>query len=451
MSARNVLVITVDSLRYDRTVGAGKKGDRVPILSEITDEAISFEQAVANGPNTPSSFPSILTSTYPLMYGGYRYLDERRPFVSDTLKRAGLETVGYHSNPHLGADHNYDQGFKIFNDEGKSGDDSRSIKNLVDEYLDPDGLTYRLLRRAYHFLQMTTDISAYTRAPELIEQATDWFEHGWNGDDPFFMWLHYMDVHYPFQPPERFLRELGIEPLPKRRVAELNGMMQENPEDLSEQDVEDLIELYDGEMRFTDHYIGKVVDELRERDVLDETIVVITADHGEAFGEHGRFGHHPYLYDELLRVPLIVRVPGLEPRTVDQQVSLIDLGPTLYELLDVEIPDEVQGTSFAPLLRGEEMEEKMAIATGKGGETLACRTSEWKCFWLVEEERVELYNLNEDPDELTDVSVDNPEVVAEFKERMRAYLDEADTTDIALPEVETSDQVEQRLRDLGYR
>jgi len=272
-----------------------------------------------------------------------------------------------------------------------------------------------------------------------------------DGEDPFFMWLHYMDVHYPFTPPERFLKELEIDPLSKRRVAELNGKMQEEPEKLTEDDVDDLLKLYNGEIRFTDHYIGKVLDELEDRGILDETIVVITADHGEAFGEHDRFGHHPYLYDELLRVPLIIHAPGIESRTIDQQVSLLDLGPTLYDLLDIETSDAVQGTSFEPLLRGEEMEEEVAIATGKGGETLACRTSEWKCFWLVEEGRVELYDLQSDPDELHDVSGDHPEIVAEFKERMQAYLDKAEGTDIELPEVETTDEVEQRLRDLGYR
>jgi arylsulfatase A-like enzyme len=130
---------------------------------------------------------------------------------------------------------------------------------------------------------------------------------------------------------------------------------------------------------------------------------------------------------------------------------LLDLGPTLYDLLDIDAPDAVQGTSFAPLLRGEEMEEEVAIATGKSGGTLACRTSEWKCFWQVEENKVELYDLQKDPDELNDVSRDHPELVTEFREQMEAYLEAAEETDIDLPNIETNTEVEQRLRDLGYR
>jgi arylsulfatase A-like enzyme len=385
------------------------------------------------------------------MYGKYSYLNDNRPFIAQSLQQSGFDTVGYHSNPHLGSEQNYDTGFDIFNDSAEGLDSVASLKDRVEHQLNPDSKIYSLLRRVWHYFTLTTDSSAYAKAPTITENAFDWFESEWKNEDPFFIWLHYMDAHYPFQPPEQFLEDLDIDPLPKRRVAELNGKMQEEPDELTKEDVDELLKLYKGEIRFTDHYIGKVLDELKERGILDETIVVVTADHGEAFGEHDRFGHHPLLYDELLRVPLIIHVPGIESRTIDQQVSLLDLGPTLYDLLGIETPDAVQGTSFAPLLRGEEMEEEVAIATGAGGKTLACRTSNWKCFLIVEEGRVELYDLQSDPDELRDISEEHPDIVAEFREQMKAYLDEAEATDIDLPKVEMTDEVEQRLRDLGYR
>jgi len=450
MDQPNVLLISVDSLRYNRTFSERNGTLLAPHIGSLQSGSLTLANAVANGSATRSSFPSILTSTLPLTYGGYSYLDDERPFLTRTLKREGLTTVGYHSNPHLGSEQNYDTGFDTFNDSAEGSDSVATIKDRIEHRLDPDSRIYSLLRRAWHYFTLTTETSAYAKAPTITENALDWFEDEWNEEDPFFMWLHYMDVHYPFQPPEQFLEELGIDPPPKHRVAELNGKMQEEPDELTEEDVDDLLKLYEGEIRFTDHYIGKILDELEERGILDETIVIVTADHGEAFGEHGRFGHHPYLYDELLRVPLIIHAPGYEPRTIDQQVSLLDLGPTLYDLLGVETPDAVQGRSFEPLLRGEEMEEEVAIATGKGGETLACRTSEWKCFWKVEEDEIELYNLQSDPDELEDVSTDYPDVVAEFREVMQSYLDEAEETDIDLPDIEESAEVEQRLRDLGY-
>jgi len=457
MGVRNVLLLTVDSLRYDRVLGMDEVNERAPTLNRLADEFVSFEQAVANGPNTPSSFPTILTSTHPLMYGGYRYLDEQRPFVSETLRSAGLHTVGYHSNPHLGPEKNYNHGFETFNDGGESDDDARSLKNFVDEHLDPDGLLYRMLRRGFHLFQMTADTSAYARAPAITERATDWLDEQWDGDQPFFMWLHYMDVHYPFAPPDEYMEKQGLEPLSTRRKASLNGMMQENPDDLTSKDVEDLLALYDGEIRLVDETIQGLLDDLEARDVLDETAVFVTADHGEAFGEHDRFGHHPYLYDELLRVPLLARLPDSEPARIDEQVSLLDLGPTFYDLLDVETPGAVQGESLLSLLPEDESDDgdgdadgRVALCTGQGGQTLACRTDRWKCFWRVEDEVVELYDLHADSGELTDVSDDNPDVADRFRGRMEAYLDEADATDISLPEVEESDEVKQRLEDLGY-
>lgn len=451
MTQRNVLLITVDSLRYDYAFSERNDRSLAPNLMSILSASANMTEAVTNGSSTRSSFPSILTSTFPLMYGGYDYLNNDRPFIARTLQKSGYDTIGYHSNPHLGSEQNYDTGFNIFNDSAESPDSVASLKDRVERRLDPDSKLYTLLRRVWHYFTLTTDSSAYAKAPTITKNALDWLNNERNARDPFFMWLHYMDVHYPFQPPERFLKDLDIDSLSKRRVAELNGKMQEDPDELTEENIDDLLKLYEGEIRFTDHYIGKVLDDLKQRDLLDETIVVITADHGEAFGEHDRFGHHHYLYDELIRVPLIIHAPKISRRSINQQVSLVDLGPTLYDLLNIEILGEVQGTSFAPLLRGEEMEEEVSIATAARGGTLACRTSEWKCFWLVEEGRVELYDLQSDPNELNDVSEEHPSIVSDFQKRMRSYLEEAEATDIELPQVEMNDEVEQRLRDLGYR
>src|SRR6056297_2262527 len=116
MAVSNVLLVTIDSLRYDRALDSDRPVEPAPTLSRLATDGFSFTRAFANGPNTPSSFPTILTGTYPAMYGGYRYLDERRPFLSETLRDGGMTTVGYHSNPHLGPEKNYNHGFDTFND-----------------------------------------------------------------------------------------------------------------------------------------------------------------------------------------------------------------------------------------------------------------------------------------------------------------------------------------------
>lgn len=450
MPVSNVVLVTIDSLRYDRAIASDRPADPAPTLSRLADDGFLFENAFANGPNTPSSFPTLLTGTYPSMYGGYRYLDERRPFLSATLGEAGMRTVGYHSNPHLGPEKNYNHGFDTFNDGAEDDDDARTIKNFVDEHVPADSWLYSILRRGWHYLTMTTDTSAYAPAGEITDRAIDWFETDWDGESPYFMWLHYMDVHYPFTPPDRFLEEIGVEPLSTRRTADLNGRMQEDPDSLTEEDRADLLDLYDAEIRYMDHNLDRLLSKLEAQGAREETAVVVTADHGEAFGEHDRYGHHPYNYDELVHVPLVFDVPGREGRTIDQQVSLIDVPPTLYDLLGVETPEAVQGNSLEPLLAGRDREEGVVICTASGGDMLATRTPEWKLLWDREEDVVELYDLAADPGETTDVSDENPDVVERFRGLLEDHVAEARATDTELPDVEESDDVKQRLEDLGY-
>lgn len=443
MENRNVLLITIDSLRYDY-FGSEHDGVFSPRIAELASEGVWFNQAIANGPNTRTSFPSILTSTYPIHYGGYSFLSDERPFVAQEFNNAGYETVGYHSNPHLGRDQNYDTGFETFNDEAEASESISTLKDRVERRLNPDSRIYSLLRRLWHRFSMSTGSTAYAKADTISDNGIEWLET-YDEEDPFFMWLHYMDVHYPFMPPEEHLRELGVEPLSDRRVAELNGKMQEQPGELTERDREDLLNLYQGEIRYVDSQIARVLDELESRGLSDDTIVVVTADHGEAFGEHDRYGHEPCLYDELLRVPLVINVPGRDRERIDHQVSLLDLGPTLLSLSDIGVPTEMDGESVF-----NDTGERTAISVASSGEIVSTRTHKWKCIWRVSKGEIELYDLESDPAETTNVKEDHPSVVDEFRERLKSHREAARQTDTDLPEVDKSVETKQRLRDLGY-
>jgi arylsulfatase A-like enzyme len=384
-----------------------------------------------------------LTGTHASMYGGYDYLNERRPFLSTTLKNDGFLTVGYHSNPHLGPNRNYNHGFDVFNDGDEDRDDANTVINFVDEHIDSDSYLYSILRKAWHIFGSATGVSAYKDAESISNDALTWLSDGHK--DSFFMWVHYMDVHYPFQPPNKHLKSIGHETLSARRVANLNDSMQESPESLTKEDIADLKALYRGELHYVDYQIGRLLDELSKQGIRDETMVVFTADHGEAFGEHNRWGHHPHMYDELLRVPLIVDEPGREPESMSTQVSLIDIFPTICDACNVERPEKLQGDTLFNKDNGVE------LGTSQGGQRLAARTSEWKCLWHVADDEVELYNLDSDPEETHEVSDNYPDVVNRLKGEMKDYRDTAHSTDTEIPEVEESDAVKQRLRDLGYK
>lgn len=439
MTNRNIVLITVDSLRAD-TFTKMRDG-QLTHLSELAEQGTEFTQAVSNGPNTPSSFPSILTGTHALMYGGYDYLTDRRPFLSTTLRDAGFMTVGYHSNPHLGPNRNYNQGFDIFNDGDEDRDDANTLINFVDNNIDSDSWLYSFLRRCWHLLGSATGISAYERAESITDNALIWIDK-WNGDR-FFLWLHYMDVHYPFQPPTRFLKEIGHEGISSRRIASLNDKMHENPESLSPSDVEDLRALYRGEVKYVDHNIGRLLDTLDALNIRDETMIIVTSDHGESFGEHNRWGHHSLMYDELLRVPLIVDEASRSPEKVDEQVSLIDLFPTICDSCNVTKPDQLQGENLFASDRNQ-------IAIGTSSPWIACREPNWKCLWNTEDNTIMLYKLNDDPHESADVSNEYPAVLERLKGEMEAYREAARQTDTELPNVKDSEEVKQRLKDLGY-
>jgi arylsulfatase A-like enzyme len=153
---------------------------------------------------------------------------------------------------------------------------------------------------------------------------------------------------------------------------------------------------------------------------------------------------YPYMYDELLRVPLVVDEPGREPSTNDTQVSLIDVPPTVCDACGVARPAAFQGESLFEKTGGTE------LATAQGGQRLAARTSDWKLLWHVTEGSVELYDLGDDPEETTDVSDSHPEVVDRLRGKLREYRETARDTETELPEVEESAAVKRRLRDLGY-
>jgi arylsulfatase A-like enzyme len=449
MDTNNVLFITVDSLRPDHVGCYGYDRKTTPTIDSLAEEGTQFLQAAANGTSTPPSFASILSSTHPLMYGGWRYLVDDRPLIAQQFSNHGFDTVAFHSNPHIGRKRNHHNGFDTFQDTAEGSDSVATLKDRIERIVPTDSALYSLLRRGWHYFAQTTNTSAYAKADTITDTAVDWIEQDWD-DDPFFLWLHYMDVHYPFLPPNQHMDALGLDTISKGRAGKLNRLMEEAPEKLDKTDVADLRNLYDGEIRFTDHEIGRLLEEFEAHDILDETAVFVTADHGEAFGEHDRFGHYSYPYDELIRVPLITSTPADTGETVDDQVSLIDLGPTMYDLTGLDTPNAVQGRSLLPLIRGDDREETVHITTSKQGQILSTRTPAWKCIWETDKDTVELFDLDADPDELTDVSEDNPETVERFSEIIEEYLAQCEQTEVELPEIDHSMEVQQRLEDLGY-
>ena len=217
-----------------------------------------------------------------------------------------------------------------------------------------------------------------------------------------------------------------------------------------------MVDHYDGEIAFTDLYLGRVLEHLRELDLASDTLVVLLADHGEEFKDHGGGGHRATLYEEVLRVPLIVRAPGIAPRRVEAPVGNIDVLPTICELLDLAPPPAIQGESLVPLMRGEPAEPRARLAEMRNNNKKdwdGLVEGPYKLLYDVSAEKKLLFDLTADPLERTDVAASHPEVVDAMWSRMQAMIAESRERAPRAgkgAEVELTPEDQEALDQLGY-
>ncbi len=402
----NLVLVSLDTLRGD-FVGARYEGRPLtPRLDARAREGASFRQALAPYPSTSASHTTLLTSTYPaqhkVLHAKY-LLPASPPTLAEILAGHAFETAAFTENAMLTAESGFDRGF--------------------DDYFENRGLSMW---------------DARGDVERTLDRGLAWIRR--HRDTKFFLFLHTYQVHSPYQPP------------PKHDVFRSTPGPGEKPRFTRARD------LYAGEVVYTDGILRRLFDTLERLGLDDDTIVVVTADHGDEFGEHGRIGHSRTVYDEVLRVPLIFWGPGRIPagRVVDDQVSLVDIAPTLLELLELPAVDTLQGESLVPsLLRGAPVADPVRFAEGPAldhpdGRLFSARTSRYK--WIGREhsvDPVEIYALETDPREQNDLS-DDPELRARGRALLRRYR-ELDTAVPVDPRERPVDELTRdKLRALGY-
>ena len=431
MDVESVLLVTVDALRADHCGFMGYDRATTPFLDSLARESLVFESAFAVGPGTPSSFAALFSSRYPLEFGGYEGFSTARPSLPEHLGRRGVTTAGIHSNPYLSRHYGYDRGFDHFEDSfeeaGEPGLFDR-VKTEAGALLSRNDTAYRLGRRL--FLAVFDEEKPYVDATETTDRALDWLS---SAPRRSFAWAHYLDVHGPYLPPDEFLdRDLS-----PARVEMLNGALAaaESDPELADRDLADLEALYDGELRYVDAELERLFDSLEARGRLEDTAVVVTADHGEEFMDHGRLGHHPHLYDELVHVPLLVWLPPDARESFDVattgrvsgQVSLLDLAPTVADLLGIEPAPRFGGRSALresghPVV-SEVSNPHGVLKVDERFRRRSIRDGGWKL--VVGPDGEELYDLAADPGEREDLREERPEQAME----LRATLAETRSVD----------------------
>lgn len=462
---QNVILLTIDCLRADHLGCLGYSKKVSPNIDDLAKNGVLFSQAISNGGNTMSSFPSILTSSYPIVHFSeermlpYRwlFLSETRETIAEVLKRNGYHTAAFHSNPWISSFFHYDRGFNTFDDGtdklfGKSElfRDVKILHKILNNFRLGNAL-YRTLRGH----KGNTDRASVINKKAILRLK--------NNSDNFFIWLHYMDVHGPYIP----LESTVLERINAFRIYRKS----KDPENFSEQDLKILISFYDLEIKYVDSEIGSFLNEVSKMGIsLDNTYVILTADHGEQFMEHGLVGHG-FLYDEVIHVPLIIAGPGIRPQVIQEQVCLLDLSPTILDLLNIPKVESFQGTSFRPVMNGEKSRKKGVISEGNTfvylGNTasrFSYRTEKWKYILLLDENYkqidAELYNLQNDPKEQENVIEKERKIAKELKLKLLDHIAMENRERLKKvgmkerPKIEYDEEegkeIEKRLRSLGY-
>jgi arylsulfatase A-like enzyme len=465
----NVILLTIDCLRADHVGCLGYPRPTTPNIDNLAREhGIVFSQAVANGPKTLASFPSMLASVYPWADTvGYR-LTNRQTTIAEALRAAGYATAAYHSNPYLSKEYGYERGFEVFDDSFENVSEVATVARRVRRLIPKTSFLYRLLRRLNRFLNARSLAPPFTRGDVITGQGLRYLSQI-TGD--FFLWLHYMDVHYPYVPPREFAQRF-CEELPRLGyLASLFGKMLENPYKVSEEEIDLLIALYDAQIGYVDAQVGQIIDAVWESGLWENTIIAITADHGDEFREHGDFSHatslhsrrSAKLYEELLHVPLILHVPDKDPAILDELVTLLDLSPTLLDLLDLDPPGGWLGRSLVPVFGGEEEGEKpRPVVSGywldedENGKEIrrkpmvSCRTSEWKYIYDGKRKQQLLFHLPSDPGERRNLCRERPGVAHSLRQIAQDHIEQILRAGGEDTNGETDEAVTERLRALGY-
>jgi len=425
----NVILISIDSLRADRVGCYGNSRETSPVMDELAQDGVRFATAMSTTSWTLPSHVSLLTGRYLLSHGVITRNDvipDAVPTLAELLHNQGVETGAVVSAPLLRSRYGFARGF-----------------NEYDESCAPS--------------RSTSDLRLAEPAPRATELAINWLRR--RGGKPFFFFLHYWDVHYDYAPPPPYDTMFD----PDYTGSVTGDDFYNNPSincDMAPRDMAHLLALYDGEIRWVDYHIGRLLDALEELGLAEHTALIVTSDHGDEFFEHGYKGHTRTLYTEVVDVPLIARVPGVLPgRVIETPVSLVDILPTILALFRAPLPPEMDGQSLLPAMVGGKLADRPAVYSWlcNSNEAAYCQamqhTSKGDLLHVFQPLRIEFYRPD-DPLQQHDVADSSAWGRREQMSLLRAALNDQWTAHRALGThrrtLKLDKATRERLRALGY-
>ena len=467
-AAPNVLLVTLDTVRADHLSLYGYGRDTSPALRRFAETATVFDRAIAPSNMTLTSHASLFTGLYASVHGAHPEADRAIgvplpkgvPTLAEVFRRRGYDVSSVVANyTYLGRDFGLDRGFSYLFASlppraTASLDRSSSYSPLPPASATPARkdqlLRYVLWRALRRIVPEFADIGDRTHAADITAIALQRIDHATAAHRPFFLFVNYLDAHAPYLPPAPFDKRFpGRDPQVDAEVRAENTFpiwpsVSFRDPNLSDAQRADLTARYDGAIAYVDASVGRLLEDLQRRGVLRNTVVVITADHGEAFGEHGTVGHGASTYAEEVHVPLVVRMPGQNRADrIAAPISLVDLFPFL------------SSASTTPLVSSEEIisEAFPLIAPPRRGwwHDHRGRSVVQGDYKLIRSTRgvIQLYDIRQDPAETRDLAAAEPALVA----RLSTVLDRwiaAHPARFTAPRQELPFEAVQRLRALGY-
>lgn len=402
---RNVILITISSLRADHVSCLGYTRDTTPNFDAFAGENILFRNTFATSGWMMPTHGSIFTSLYPTLHGAThidKSLGEEHCTLAEILADNGYYCVGFCCNPRLDREHGFAQGFNLYDDY--------SVSIMLESVAFED--------------KKSIDINRQRTNALINDAAIRWLQN--NTHRPFFMFIHYYDNHWDYLPPPPYSERYDPDydgPIDGTQIA--REPLFSNPP--SKRDIQHIIALYDGEVRQTDNDMGEFLNALKDTDISDNSIIIIMGDHGEQFYEHGHTSHHG-IYEELIHIPLAVSIPGAPARyeTIDSLVSQVDILPTILDYFQIPIPEQYQGKSLRPLIEGRaKAVNEFVFVEYTGGAAPDCyavRSIRYKCCREVGSEPF-VFDLVEDHGEQKRTVLDrNSKEIRALEENLLRFI-----------------------------
>jgi len=437
----NIILILIDTLRADHLSCYGYKQNTSPNIDRFAKEGVLFTNSFSQASWTKPNVASLFTSLYPAQHNAKIYTDilpGRVNTIAEILRDKGYTTAAFVANPNVKRFFNFHQGFASYYDDFKT---YKKYHETIEKSI--WGKIIRNISRNRFFLLPQYKV----RAEMLNSLVIPWLVN--NKDNKFFLYLHYNDPHAPYTPPFHFYKEYieGLSAVYYSRRLDINKIN---------------MALYDGEIKFTDFYIGQLLKTIDYLGLRKNSLVILLSDHGEAFREHENTEHGSTLYQEEIHVPLIMRLPSYIPanRTIAYQACTIDIMPTIFDILNINYKGVMEGKSLVPVIKGQELKGQrdyifseehpsagnVQILSLIKGEYKYIFTEVFKHDWKNEK----LFNLVKDPEEFKNIINQNPSKAKIMKKEIERLTKHMKETSLSSVRAKVDEKTREEIRALGY-